>query len=54
MKKITMEYIEKKIEENSKKDKEGNIIFPRKLKHWEVMKEDYGKKKKGLVEIEEK
>jgi len=52
MKKITKEYIEKKILEQ--KDKDGNIIFPRKLKHWEVMKGEYGKKKKGLVEIEKK
>lgn len=52
MKKITIEYIEKKILEQ--KDKNGKVIFPRKLKHWEVMKREYGKKKKGLVEIEEK
>ena len=46
MKKMTMDIIEKKIVENKEN--------PRKLKHWKLMKEGFGKKKKGLVEIEDK
>jgi len=46
MKKITIEFIEKKILENAEN--------PRSLKNWKGRKEGFGKKKKGLVEIEEK
>ncbi|MHA1277089.1 MAG: hypothetical protein ACTSQ8_07880 [Candidatus Helarchaeota archaeon] len=40
MKKLTIEYIEDKILEN--------VDFPRKKKHWLVLKENFGKKTEGL------